>query len=150
MNPYLLPALELSPVVCERLLRQIPASRLDQALVSDRFTAREVMAHLADWEPIMRERIEQACRMPGSAIEVFDEGDMAVEHAYAASDPREQLLLFQRERQTTVDFVRRVAPESWRNTVTHPERGPMSAEDLANLLIGHDLYHIEQLSAYLR
>ena len=149
MHPYLVPALELSPNVFERLLEQIPAARLDEAIVYGRFTAREIAAHIADWEPIMRGRIELACRTPGEVIAVFDEGEMAVENGYSGSDPLEQVRSFRRERQITVEFVANVHRRAWSNIVQHPERGPLSAYDLANLLIGHDLYHIEQLSAYL-
>ncbi len=149
MNVYLVPALEFSPVVFERLLNQIPLSRLDEAITEERFTPREVLAHMADWEPIMRSRIQQACEQPGSIIEVFDESEMAISHAYAESDPREQSLLFRRERQITVAFVRSITAEDRVKTATHPERGVLSVDDLANVLLGHDLYHIEQLSAYL-
>jgi len=149
MNVYLVPALEFSPVVFERLLNQIPPSRLDEALTEGRFTPREIVAHMADWEPIMRARIQQGCERPGSVIEVFDESEMAVSHNYARTDPWEQCLLFQRERQITAAFVRGITAEDRAKTATHPERGILSVDDLANVLLGHDLYHIEQLSAYL-
>lgn len=36
------------------------------------------------------------------------------------------------------------------DTPLHPDRfTAREAEDLANLLLGHDLYHIEQLTEYL-
>ena len=31
----------------------------------------------------------------------------------------------------------------------HPERGEMAVEDQANMLLGHDLYHIEQLGRHV-
>jgi len=149
MNPYLLSTLEIGPVVVRRLLDQVPKSRLDEALVEGRFTAREVIAHLADWEPIMRGRILSAATTPGATIEVFDEGEMAIKNGYAASDPWDQCDLFQRERHATATFVRSLDDDDWQQIAHHPERGPLSAEDLTNLLLGHDLYHIDQLSAYL-
>jgi hypothetical protein len=149
MNPYLLPGLEAGPLVIRRLLRQIPASRLDEPLTADRFTPREVIAHLADWEPIMRDRIAAGRAHPGSTIEAYDEGAMAQDHDYAHSDPTVQCDIFERERSLTLVFVRILTAGDWDKTVMHPERGPLSVADLANLLLGHDLYHIEQLSAYL-
>jgi len=149
MNPYLLNTLELGPVVVRRILDQVPISRLDEALVAGRFTVREVIAHLADWEPIMRGRILSAATTPGVTIEVFDEGEMAIKNGYAASNPWDQIELFHRERHATAAFVRSLDAEDWQQIAHHPERGPLSAEDLTNLLLGHDLYHIEQLSAYL-
>ena len=41
-------------------------------------------------------------------------------------------------------------PESdWEKTAEHPERGAISVRDQAGMLIGHDMYHIEQLSGLL-
>lgn len=149
MNPYLVPALEASCSVFERLLTLIAESRLDEPLVAGRFTPREVMAHMADWEPIMRERVLLAVRAPGSTIEVYDESAMATTHGYSATDPVEQFRLFHRERRATVAAIGAIDANDWSKVVSHPERGPLSAADLANLLLGHDMYHIEQLTAYL-
>jgi hypothetical protein len=149
MNPYLLPSIELGPRIVARLLDQLPPERLDEAVDPDRFTAREVFAHLADWEPIMRERIRTAVASPGAVIPAYDEGQMAIDHRYAQTDPREQAELFARERAATAELLRGLRDEDWSKSVQHPERGRQSAEDLANLLLGHDLYHIEQLTQWL-
>ena len=150
MNPYLKPTLELGPIVVERLIRWIPSERWDEALEEGRFTPREVIAHLADWEPILRGRIQTALEKPGATIEVWDEDMMAREHHYEMSDPAEQCALFTRERSATASLLRSLGTEAWGQTVEHPERGTLSVEDQANLILGHDLYHIEQLSAYLK
>jgi hypothetical protein len=149
MNAYLLPSLEFGPLVVRRLLDRLPAGRLDEALHPDRFTAREVVAHLADWEPIMRDRIRIALDQPGAEIPAYDEGQMALDHRYAEQDPAAQAEVFIRERAETAAFLRGLAAEDWGKHAFHPERGRQSVEDLANLLLGHDLYHIEQLTEYL-
>ena len=98
----------------------------------------------------MRARIQAAIEAPGSMIESYDEGQMAVDNGYASSDVHEQAALFRAEREKTTAFVAALASNDLKQTVTHPERGVQSAEDMAGTLIGHDLYHIEQLSAYLQ
>ncbi len=97
----------------------------------------------------MRDRIAQALARPGSTLAVYDEVQMAADHNYAKSDPADQLARFTKERERTIDLIKSVSAKHWVNTVVHPERGEQSASDLANLLLGHDTYHIEQLSAYL-
>lgn len=149
MHPYLFPGLQLSPLAIRRILDRLPPEALDARPDPDRFSAREVIAHLADWEPIMRARVEAAALQPGSRIEAFDEGRMALEHGYAASDPRERMEAFARERAVTVERLRELTPDQWRGAAFHPERGAQTAEDLANTLLGHDLYHIEQLTVHL-
>lgn len=149
MNFYLLPTIEFGPRVLRRLLDQLPADALDRSLYPDRFTPREVIAHLADWEPIMRERIRTALTQPGATIPGYDEGQMAIDHGYAQADPVEQAELFIRERRITAELLRSLQPGDWEKRAFHTERGEQSVEDLANCLLGHDLYHIEQLSEHL-
>src|SRR5580658_3284647 len=108
MNPYLLPAIESGPKVIELLLKQIPPAMWDTALDPDRFTVREVIAHLADWEPIMRHRIQLAVDAPGSTIEAHDEGQMAVDNGYDRLDPAEQAELFRHERHITAEYLNSV------------------------------------------
>ena len=149
MHVYLLPALQSGPVVIERLVRAISPAHYDLALIADRFTPREVIAHLADWEPIMLARMQQARAQPGSTVMGQDEGEMAIRNGYRASNIDEQLMHFAAKRMETIAFVQSLTPDELPRTVVHNERGAMTLDDQANLLVGHDLYHIEQLSAYL-
>jgi len=150
MNFYLMISIEFGPQVIRRLVDQLDPADWDRRLNPDRFTPREIVAHLADWEPIMRGRIRTALREPGSPILAYDEGQLALDHKYAETDPVEQAETFIRERRITAELLRQIASEEeWQRAVTHPERGPQSVEDQANLLLGHDLYHIEQITEYL-
>lgn len=149
MHAYLLPGLRAGPIVVRRLFERIPKSRWDEPTPGDRFTPREVVAHLADWEPILLQRLVSGVERPGSSVEAYDEGARAIDEGYAQSDPGEQLKRFDSARAVTVRYVEGLAPELFANTVRHPERGEMTVEDQANLLLGHDLYHLEQLSGFL-
>jgi hypothetical protein len=149
MHPYLLKGIGLGPTVVERLVGLIPEALHDSALGEDRFTLREVIAHLADWEVLFRGRMETALAVPGSRVVVLDEGDRAVELKYAETDVTEQLAIYKAERAKTVEFLSALAKEDFRLTYIHPAFGVMVIEDQANMLIGHDMYHVEQLTAYL-
>jgi hypothetical protein len=150
MNFYLMISIEFGPQVIRRLVDQLDPADWDRRLNPDRFTPREVVAHVADWEPIMRGRIRTALREPGSPILAYDEGQLALDHKYSETDPVEQAEAFIRERRTTAELLRQIdSEEEWQRVATHPERGSQSVEDQANLLLGHDLYHIEQLAEYL-
>jgi hypothetical protein len=150
MNFYLMISIEFGPQVIRRLVDQLDAADWDRRRNAERFTPREIVAHLADWEPIMRGRIRTALRESGSPILAYDEGQLALDHKYAETDPVEQAAAFIRERRITAEMLRQIgSEEEWQRTVTHPERGSKTVEDQANLLLGHDLYHIEQLTEYL-
>ena len=145
MNPYLLSVMEFGPKVVAGVFSRIPAALWDTPIAVDRFTPREVIAHLADWEPIVLERMKTAFTAPGSTVQPWDEGLMAVTNGYRKLDPLEQLQLFTQRRADTANWLRSVPVALWSQAVLHPERGRLSIEDQANHVLGHDLYHIEQL-----
>ncbi len=149
MNPYLIPGLSLSPLAFRRLVAMIPEGRLDERLDLTRFSPREVVAHLADWEPLLRERVRQAVERPGSKIVGEDETRRAKERRYDQSDVANELDSFDRERRKTVEYVQSLRPEDFEKVAIHTERGPLSARDLVEMLVGHDMYHVEQLTNFL-
>jgi hypothetical protein len=80
---------------------------------------------------------------------VYDEGERAMAQNYGQSDIAERLAEFQAQRQRTVAFLSGLSPEDFDKPYEHPENGTMRLADQANMLLGHDLYHIEQIAAYL-
>ncbi|MDR3687849.1 MAG: DinB family protein [Fimbriimonas sp.] len=149
MNPYLLTVIGNGPVVIRRLVNLIPDSRIDTALEPGRFTVREVVAHLADWEQLYRGRMDRALARPNTSVVVHDETRRAIEMGYARSNLYEQLNIFTTQRQKTKVLLNSLTDEEFHKCFVHPVHGPTSIEDQANTIIGHDLYHVEQLTAYL-
>ena len=149
MHPYLLKGLPLGPILVRRFAERIPAYQLDHCFEPDRFTTREVVAHLADWEVLFRTRMELALESPGSKIQVHEEGERAISERYCDLDLQQQLNKFEAEREKTTALIAGLSPEQLRAPYLHPAFGVMHVEDQANMLLGHDLYHVEQLSAYL-
>lgn len=149
MNAYLFPGLEFGPRIVERIVNQIAPARYDEKTDPSRFTLREAIAHLADWEPILRERIEVAVQQHNSPVCGLDEEIRAVEMGYQNWDVAEQLTVFRVERQRTIEFLRTLNPEDWGKTIVHNEKGKQTVADQANQLLGHDLYHIDHLIEFI-
>jgi len=91
-TPYLLEGLASGPSVVSTLLRQFQAKDYDKEFDSDRFTVREVVAHLADWEEIWRARAEHGQAQAEGAVQAMDEGERAAEQNYATWDVEQSLL----------------------------------------------------------
>ncbi len=116
---------------------------LDNKSGPDRFTFRESLAHLADWEPILRSRIVLCAQDSGGIMKAFDEGEMAMQNNYSESNPMETVEVFYQERLQTCLVLASFNDENWNGVALHPERGPMSAYEWTASLLGHDAYHIE-------
>ncbi len=144
VDPYLVRALEMTPRLAENELRR--GIDFDVRPNPDRFSMREVIAHLADWEPIMLTRIKTGVDSPGATINAYDEGQMAKDHNYGSTDPMERLRAWKSDRAKTIEYVKGLSDEDFQKQVVHPERGPMLVGDIAHMLVSHDIYHVEQLA----
>ena len=150
MHAYLLNTLEMPPVIFQRLLEQMPESALDEKTDPNRFTLREALAHLADWEPIMLGRIKSAVDQPGSTVLGMDEGVRAEEMGYTSWDPHESLRKWAELRAETVRYLKGLPQDQWELHVIHNEKGRQSVYDQANQFLGHDMYHLEHATQFLK
>lgn len=148
-NPYLLPGLQRSAEAIRQIVHLADPARHDEKTDPERFSFREAIAHLADWEPVMRGRIQTAATNPGAQIPDWDEGQMAIDHDYANQDPLANADRFLQQRLETIALLATLTPDQWQGTVTHPVRGTMTAYDWANTTLGHDAYHTEHFLQYL-
>src|SRR5262249_2629111 len=115
----------------------------------ERFTLREVVAHLADWESIWLERLEKIRTESNPTLPSRDEGQLAIEHDYAHADPAERLARFREGRARTLQHPQPLAPQEWARTGQHTEWGALNVATLATLILGHDGYHLGQTVDWL-
>ena len=145
-NTYLLEGLPVAASVMRTFMERMNAAVVDRPTHPDRFSPREVVAHMADWEPRLLARMKAAAGAPGSRVEAYDEGELAVRNAYDKSDWRAQLDVFDNARKETISFLKGLTNEDFDKKFVHPERGEVSIEDQAAMMLGHDQYHLDQLS----
>ncbi len=148
-NPYLFQGLLLSPETVARLVSVAPKEAWDTHRDEKRFTFRESVAHLADWEPIFFDRIRTAVDTPGASIPGYDESVIAEQHGYVDLDPAPEAETFRVRRAALVAYLKALKPDDWSKTAIHSERGEMSVYDWANTIIAHDIFHIEHLCRFL-
>ena len=142
---YLFSALESTPILLAGALAGLTDAEADFRPDLARFTLREVLAHLADWDPIFSERLTRMQGEDHPTLPGYDEGAWAIEHDYAGSDWREQLALFSERRRALTAQVRAFAPVDWSRTADRPEIGVLSVQDLTMLIPLHDIYHLRQV-----
>jgi uncharacterized damage-inducible protein DinB len=146
---YLLHGLGATPIVLEKLLREATTADYDRRPDPERFTLREVVAHLADWEPIWLERLLMIQSEANPTLPSRDEGQLAIDHDYAHSNPAERLARFREGRARTVQHLQALPPEAWARTGQHTQWGPLAVAALATLILGHDGYHLRQTAEWL-
>lgn len=145
-NTYLWEGLPVTASVLRTFMERIDQAAIDRPTHPYRFSPREVIAHMADWEPLLLDRMKKAAASPGAAVEAYDEGELAERNAYANLDWRKGLDAFENSRKETIAFLKGLASEDYDKHFVHPERGDVTIEDQAAMLLGHDQYHLDQLS----
>ncbi len=149
MEQWMLHAFAAGPRVIERLTRVFPPERLDERIEKDRFTAREVFAHVADYEQTVLDRIRLANQKPGSQVPVFDPDQHATEHKYGEKDPFREAEVFESRRGMTIDYLRELTVTDLDKTFVRADGKAVTIRDYVGMVMAHDLEHIEQISAYL-
>lgn len=145
---YLLHGLDAAPLTLAALLHAATDAKLDARPDPDRFTLREAVAHLADWEGVWKERMEAIVREDEPFLPSFDEGLWAVDHDYAHSDAQEQLQKFTEGRARLTAFLRPLPGEAWTRRGVRDEVGAVSLFEMVAMILGHDGYHARQIIEY--
>jgi hypothetical protein len=155
MNPYrerilgllgdrpALASLEATPAKIEALVARIGRGGMSRAYAPGKWTARQILAHLADAEIGVGFRLRQALAENEHVIQPFDQDLWA--RRYEALDGEVAARAFCALRPWNVALVRTLTPQDLGRPVMHPERGMESVEIIVKMLAGHDLNHLAQL-----
>src|ERR1039457_4057727 len=119
-------------------------AELDARPAPGKWTAREIVHHLADSEMISAIRVRMLIAEDAPAIHAYDEAEYARRLKYDRPIGASlQALRFARE--TTAQILDRLTPEEWNRAGTHPEHGVYSVEGWLRIYASHAHNHAEQI-----
>jgi DinB superfamily len=127
------------------LVASTPRGRWMRRPAPDRWSAGEVLAHLADAEVVTGWRIRSILARDGVPLQPFDQDVWAIAFKYGEVDPEESLELFSAARASLLSLLKRVDPERREHHGLHAERGRETIAHLIRLYAGHDLNHLKQI-----
>ena len=116
---------------------------IERATTPGKWSAREILCHLADCELVFAFRLRQALAEDHHVIQPFDQDKWA--STYSAYDAASALAVFSSVRKWNLDFIRKIPPQAKAKPVTHPERGEMPLYTIVETMAGHDLNHLKQM-----
>ena len=108
-----------------------------------KWSAAEIVCHLADCELVFGFRLRQALAEDGPTIQPFDQDDWA--GWYKDVSAAEALAAFRALRKWNLAMLRAALPNAADRKITHPERGTMTFQVVIETMAGHDLNHLSQL-----
>lgn len=153
MNPYAsflegrdpLKIVAETPGALENISRRLSAEAWNRSLAPGKWTAREIVCHLADSEIAFGFRMRQALAEDHHVIQPFDQDGWA--KTYAGYEARQALAMFSTARQWNLALLRSLPPEAFSKLLRHPERGEMTFRVIVETMAGHDVNHLRQLEA---
>ena len=129
------------------LLRQAVAGMSDEQLdatpIAGKWSTRQVVAHICDFEPIYADRIK---RIIAEEQPTFFGGDpdlFAARLAYTSRDVNRELQLIEAVRGQLAGILQSMPAEVFQRTGIHSEDGPRTIEQLLRTITGHIPHHVQ-------
>jgi hypothetical protein len=120
------------------------AAELDAHPAPGKWSARDVVHHLADSEMMAAMRVRLLLAQDRPTIHAYEQDDFARElHYDRPVEP--SLQAFKYARETTGQLLDRLTEAQWKRTGTHTESGPYSVEKWLQLYAVHAHNHADQI-----
>lgn len=134
---------ETTVLELHRLVGRIGPGRLTTPRAPGKWSARDILCHLADCEIAFAYRLRQALAEDHHRIQPFDQDKWAIGYDMRSAD--QALATLEALRNWNIALLKSVSTAQLAKPVTHPERGQMTFATLVETIAGHDLHHIKQL-----
>jgi uncharacterized damage-inducible protein DinB len=134
-----------TPKKLARLITRASAAKLRKRPAPGKWSAAEILAHLADSEIVTGWRMRQILGAPGTPIQAFDQDAWAAAGHYEKRDARKSLQQFRVVREANLALLKSLAPGQWKQHGMHAERGVETIEHITCMMAGHDLNHLAQV-----
>jgi hypothetical protein len=111
--------------------------------VPGKWSTLEVVCHLADFDPILADRMKRIIAEDRPTLLGADERRFAAALAYHERDLEEELTIIERTRAQMARVLRAQGPEALARVGVHNERGPQTLEQLLATATRHIPHHIK-------
>jgi uncharacterized damage-inducible protein DinB len=125
------------------LSRQIAPDMWDRPIAPGKWTIRQVLVHVVQWEMILGLRLRFALASPDYVIQPFEQDPLMMEAAVV--DGPTALAALEAVRRMTLTFAESLTPEQRRQKTQHAERGEIDVQDILVTLAGHGVHHLRQI-----
>jgi hypothetical protein len=126
-------------------LEGFPKEKLTANLIPGKWSAAEIVQHLADSEMTSAIRLRRLLVEAHPVIQGYDQDLFATMLQYNDLDIAPALEAFRGARATTTQLLERMTEEDWRREGTHTESGRYTAEDWLEIYAAHAHGHADQI-----
>ncbi len=138
-----LEVLRASPARLAEVLARLTPEQVEHKPAPNKWSVREVIAHLADCEVAWSWRLRQTFAEENPLLQPFDQDLWA--GAYASYSLEQARATWQALRSWNVAFLGGLAEEQKARTAIHATFGQITLWTIAGIAAGHDLHHLRAL-----
>jgi hypothetical protein len=128
-------------------LKGFPADSLTSRPIPGKWSAREIVHHLADSETVSAIRLRRLLSEEHPVIQGYNQDEYASRFKYNERDTAPALKAFDAARANTAQLIERMNNEDWKREGTHTESGRYTVEDWLKIYAAHAHNHAAQIRA---
>lgn len=132
----------LGPEILWRTVGCMPAWQLDAHPPSGRWTPRQIVMHLADFDLIYADHMKRAIADDRPMLFDVDPDRFAARLAYEVRDVDEDIWLIKAVRQHMAPILRSIDADDFDRVGVHSAFGPMTVGDLLQRVTDHIPHHV--------
>ncbi len=130
-----------------RTLRQAVAGMTREQLlakpIAGKWSTLEVVCHLADFDPILADRMKRVIAEDNPTLIGADENKFAAALGYQDRDVEEELTIIEKTRQQMGRILRKLPAAALQRIGQHNERGQVTLERLLTTATNHIPHHVK-------
>ncbi len=126
-------------------LKDFPTESLSSHPLAGKWSAAEIIHHLADSETTSGVRLRRLLVEENPHIEGYDQDQFALRLKYNEREIGPALQAFQAARDTTAQLLTMMSEEDWKREGEHSESGRYSTEDWLRIYADHAHNHARQI-----
>ena len=111
--------------------------------VPGKWSTLEVVCHLADFDPILADRIKRVIAEDKPSLVGADENRFAAALHYHERDVEEEIAIIDNTRRQLARILSKLPAEALNRIGVHNERGPRTLEQLLTTAINHIPHHVK-------
>jgi DinB family protein len=132
----------------QEVVDRLTAEMWQRPWAPSKWTAEQIMVHVAQWEMILGIRLRCGVAAPNYLIQPIDQ-DEIMRRESAAVDGSTAYAAFDGSRRMNLAFAESLSAADRQHRLRHPEQGEIDVEYLLVTMAGHAEHHLKQLRIVL-
>ncbi len=131
------------PQLLRDAIQGMTPAQLDAAPVPGKWSTRQLVCHIADFEPVYADRMKRVLAEHEPPLLSGDPDLFAAKLAYDRRNAQEELKLIELVRKQMVRILRQLEPADFQRRGIHSADGPLTLETLLRRITGHIPHHVK-------